>query len=124
MRIALRCRKKAPANGGEGGYGEGGEGVYVFVEEGGYIFGNLHHRPGQPVVVRAKHGPGAGARENGSPNRCKRCDGWIGLWQIYSFPALSLIGRAEDAVMSSGEKIIAMAEESFDCGPFGAWALE
>src|SRR5688572_28161779 len=106
MRTALRSRKKAPANGGQGGYVDG----YVALEEGGYIFGNFHPRPGQPVVCRAKHGLITGARENGSPNRCKRCDVWklIAPSQIYAFPALSMIGRAEDALISSGEEIIAM----------------
>jgi hypothetical protein len=106
MRLALGSRNKAPANGGEGGYGDG--------EEGSSIFSNFHARPGQPVVGRAKYGPGAGARENGSPNYCKRCEVWISLRQIYALPALSLIGRAENAIISSGEEIIAMAEESFN----------
>src|SRR5262245_9097152 len=112
MRLALRSRKKTPAIGGEGGYGD----RYFALQEGGYIFGNFHPRPGQPVVGRAKHGLITVARENGSSNCCKRCDvrKLIDLSQIYAFPALSLIGRAEEGVISSGEERIAMAEENLD----------
>src|SRR5882672_3375882 len=100
MRLALRSRKKAPADGGEGGY----------------ISEESHRRPVQPIVGRAKYVSSTGACEKCFPNCGKRCDEWklIDLSQIYAFPALSLIGRAEDTLISSGEEIIAMAEESFD----------
>src|SRR5262245_62928510 len=70
MRIALRSRKKVPANGGECGYVDG----YAAGEDGGYIFGNFHLRPGKPVVGRAKYGFPAGACEKCFTNCGKRCE--------------------------------------------------
>ena len=112
QRIALHSRKNAPANGGECGYVDGEE----VGEEGGYIIGDFHLRPGQPIVGRAKHGLLTDACEKCSPDCGERCDTLrsIDLSQIYSFPAFSLVGRAEDDVTSSGEERIAMSEENVD----------
>jgi len=106
MRLAPRSRKKAPADGGEGRY----------------ISEEFHRRPVQPIIGRAKYVSSTGTREKCFPNCSKRCDGWIliDLSQIYAFPALSLIGREENAAISSGKEIIAMAEEKVDRGPFRA----